>query len=145
MTRKTRHLSTTEKRVKNVLMRPLTVALLLGLAACSHHNKDDFASIGGHWAGSLRAGDKVGLYQTGLDLNQYDKAVAGTLSYNGGARNLQVSGEVEYASANLALSEAGCAGQPVPMWVKVGPEGLTVGFHGDTGCGLVSASGLLAR
>lgn len=123
----------------------IVLALLASLLAfgCSHHrSQENYASIGGHWAGKLRAADIVGFHDVAMDLTQYNKAVTGTMSYD--ARKITVTGEVGYADANLTLAEAGCP-DTVPMWVKVGPEGLTVGFHKDNGCGYLSGSGLLTR
>lgn len=122
----------------------LTGFLLLSLAACSrHNNRENFSVIAGNWQGSLRAGDRIPQHAVALSLSQFDRDLGGTLTYDG-TRTLKVSGRASYATADLSLTETGCP-NPVPAWVQIKPEGLTVGFQGDTGCGLLSASGLLTH
>lgn len=124
----------------------LLAALLLvvGTAACGHQkDRENFSNISGNWAGSLRAGDRIPLHQVTLNLTQFDRDLGGTMVYDG-TRTFTVTGRASYGNADITFTEAGCA-TPVKSWVEVNASGLTVGFQGDTGCGLISASGLLTH
>jgi hypothetical protein len=133
-----------ERDRRSQMRLALTGLMLLSLAACSHHkDSEQFSNIAGTWHGSLRAGDRIPAHSVAMTLTQFDRDVAGTLTYDG-SRTIKVTGRTSYATADLSLTETGCP-NAVPAAVQVGSSGLTVGFHGDTGCGLLSASGLLTH
>lgn len=128
-----------------VLKRLFIVFLSLVSVACSSRvSAPDYKNVAGNYTGSLRAGDVVGLHLMTLNLIQYNQTITGTATYEN--RSFTVSGVAYRTDVDLTLTEANCPNTVRLDVHTIHPNGgLTVGIHGDTGCGWVSASGLMAR
>jgi hypothetical protein len=134
--------------VKYVGMRMSLVgllALLFPLAACSSRNiiGDQYKYVAGQRSGTLRAGDSLTGHLVTVNLMQANKDVTGSATYD--ARSFTVKGTATNTGADLYLTEAGCPDTATLEVRGVSDLGLTVAATGDTGCGLLSASGLLTH